>query len=111
VSSKHAAECLGVSQNTIRKFVAEEKLPAYLIGEKLVKFDPADLDHFLASNRIDNSYRTTRPNRTPSRRARARVYVGARLRPESALPPCAVGRASSILDDFPIGLSDVGPDK
>jgi len=55
VSSKQAAECLGVSQNTIRKFVAEGKLPAYLIGEKLVKFDPADLDHFLASNRIDNS--------------------------------------------------------
>jgi excisionase family DNA binding protein len=55
VSSKQAGECLGVSQNTIRKFVAEGKLPAYLIGEKLVKFDPADLDHFLASNRIDNS--------------------------------------------------------
>ena len=34
---------------------AEGKLPAYLIGDKLVKFDPADLDHFLASNRIDNS--------------------------------------------------------
>ena len=55
MSSKQAAECLGVSQNTIRRFVAEGKLPANLIGEKLVKFDPADLDHFLASRRVDNS--------------------------------------------------------
>ena len=55
MSSKSAAECLGVSYNTIRKFVADGKLSAYLIGDKLVKFDPADLDHFLASNRVDNS--------------------------------------------------------
>ena len=55
VSSKHAADYLGVSSNTIRKFVAEGKLPAYLIGDKLVKFDPADLDKYLASNRVDNS--------------------------------------------------------
>jgi len=46
---------LGISQNTIRKFVAEGKLPAFLIGEKLVKFDPKDLDDFLAKNRVDNS--------------------------------------------------------
>jgi excisionase family DNA binding protein len=55
VSSKRAAEFLGVSQSTIRKFVAEGKLPAYHIGEKLVKFDPADLDKYLAANRVDNS--------------------------------------------------------
>ena len=55
MSSKAAAELLGVSQNTIRKFTADGKLPAYVIGEKLVKFDLADLDHFLAANRIDNS--------------------------------------------------------
>ena len=55
VSSKAAAEFLGISPNTIRKFVAEGKLPAFVIGDKLVKFDPADLDHFLASRRVDNS--------------------------------------------------------
>lgn len=49
------AEILGVSPNTIRKFVAEGKLPADLIGDKLVKFDPQDLDRFLASRRVDNS--------------------------------------------------------
>ena len=53
--SKRAAEFLGVSQSTIRKFVAEGKLPAYHIGEKLVKFDPADLDKYFAANRVDNS--------------------------------------------------------
>ena len=55
VSSKTAAERLGVSQNTIRKFVAEGKLPAYHIGDKLIRFDPKDLDDFLASRRVDHS--------------------------------------------------------
>jgi excisionase family DNA binding protein len=55
MSSKMAAEYLGISQNTIRKFVADGKLPAFLIGDKLVKFDPADLDKYLASHRVDNS--------------------------------------------------------
>jgi excisionase family DNA binding protein len=55
LSSKAAAERLGVSQNTIRKFVAEGKLPAYYVGDKLVKFDPADLDKYLAAHRVDNS--------------------------------------------------------
>ena len=55
VSSKTAAEYLSVSPNTIRKYVAEGKLPAFLIGNKLVKFDLAVLDHFLASRRVDNS--------------------------------------------------------
>jgi excisionase family DNA binding protein len=55
VSFKTAAEILGVSPNTIRKFVADGKLPAYHVGDKLVRFDPKDLDHFLASRRVDNS--------------------------------------------------------
>ena len=56
MSSKTAAEWLGISQNTIRKLVVDGKLPAYLIGEKkLVRFDPADLDKYLAAHRVDNS--------------------------------------------------------
>jgi excisionase family DNA binding protein len=55
VSSKTAAECLGISPNTIRKFVAEGKLPAFRVGDKLVKFDPKDLDKYLDSRRVDNS--------------------------------------------------------
>jgi excisionase family DNA binding protein len=52
VSSKTAAEWLGVSQNTIRKLVGDGKLAAYLIGEKkLVRFDPADLDKYLRRSR------------------------------------------------------------
>ena len=40
LSSKTAAEYLGISPNSIRKLVSDGKLPAYLIGEKkLVKFD------------------------------------------------------------------------
>ncbi len=56
ISSKKAGECLGISPNSIRKLVADGKLAAYLIGEKkLVKFDPKDVEHYLAANRIDNS--------------------------------------------------------
>ena len=54
-SSEQAAEFLGMSPNTIRKFVAEGKIPAYHVGDKLVKFDPEYRDHFLASCRVDNS--------------------------------------------------------
>ena len=55
LSSKKAAEYLGVSPNTIRKFVSDGKLPAYKIGDKLIKFDPEDLNKYLAAHRADNS--------------------------------------------------------
>jgi len=55
LSSKQVAEYLGISDNTIRRLVAAGELPAYLIGKKkLVKFDPEDLDKYLAKNRVDN---------------------------------------------------------
>jgi excisionase family DNA binding protein len=56
LSSKAAAEYLGISPNSIRKLVADGKLSAYLIGEKkLVKFDLKDLDNYLAKCRVENS--------------------------------------------------------
>jgi excisionase family DNA binding protein len=56
LSSKVAAEYLGISSKSIRKLVADGKLSAYLIGEKkLVKFDQADLDKYLAKCRVENS--------------------------------------------------------
>ena len=56
LSSKTAAEYLGISPNSIRRLVSDGKLSAYLIGEKkLVKFDPADLDNYLAKCRVENS--------------------------------------------------------
>jgi excisionase family DNA binding protein len=56
LSSKSAGEYLGISSTSIRKLVADGKLPAYLIGaKKLVRFDPADLDKYLAANRVGKS--------------------------------------------------------
>jgi excisionase family DNA binding protein len=46
LSTKQAAEYLGVSQNTIRKYRDEGKIRAVRVGEKLVKYDPEDLDRF-----------------------------------------------------------------
>jgi excisionase family DNA binding protein len=46
LSTKEAANYLGVLVNTIRNYVARQKLVAYRVGPKLIKFDPADLDAF-----------------------------------------------------------------
>lgn len=47
LSTAQAADYLGVSPNTIRKYRDEGKIPAFLVGERLVKYDPKDLDCFL----------------------------------------------------------------
>ena len=46
ISIAQAAERLDLSKNTIRKYIADGKLPAYRVGQKLIKLDPADLDRF-----------------------------------------------------------------
>ena len=46
LSTPQAAAYLGVSVNTIRKYLAEGKIRARRVGVKLIKFDPADLDEF-----------------------------------------------------------------
>ena len=47
LSTAQAAAYLGVSQNTIRKYRDDGKIRAYYVGEKLVKYDPQDLNRFL----------------------------------------------------------------
>lgn len=47
LSTTQAAAYLGVSPNTIRKYRDDGKIRAFLVGEKLVKYDPQDLDRFL----------------------------------------------------------------
>ncbi|MFV8277681.1 helix-turn-helix domain-containing protein [Mycobacteroides abscessus] len=46
LSTNQAAEYLGVSPNTIRKYSAAGKIKAFRVGVKLIKYDPADLDAF-----------------------------------------------------------------
>ncbi|WP_394334229.1 helix-turn-helix domain-containing protein [Mycobacteroides abscessus] len=46
LSTSQAAEYLGVSPNTIRKYSAAGKIRAFRVGVKLIKYDPADLDAF-----------------------------------------------------------------
>ena len=43
LSTRQAAEYLGVSANTIRKYRDEGKIRAYYVGEKLVKYSREDL--------------------------------------------------------------------
>jgi excisionase family DNA binding protein len=52
LSTPQAALYLGVSVNTVRKYLSEGKIAARKVGVKLIKFDPADLDEF--AKRFDN---------------------------------------------------------
>jgi excisionase family DNA binding protein len=47
LSTQQASAYLGVSPNTLRKYVGEGELKAYRLGDKLLKYDPVDLDKFL----------------------------------------------------------------
>ncbi|WP_413784796.1 helix-turn-helix domain-containing protein [Mycolicibacter kumamotonensis] len=42
-NTKQAAELLGVSEATLRKWVRDGMIPAVRIGKKLLRFDPKDL--------------------------------------------------------------------
>ena len=44
-TSHQVARHLGLSPNTVRRWVAEGRLPAYRVG-RVLRFDPADLDKF-----------------------------------------------------------------
>lgn len=44
LSTVEAAKYIGVSKNTLRKYVAKGLVPAHKFGERLWKFDPAELD-------------------------------------------------------------------
>jgi len=43
ISLTQAAESLDVNPRTIRRWIAAGRLPAYRVGPRLVKVDPADL--------------------------------------------------------------------
>lgn len=44
LSTAEAAKHVGLSINTLRKYVNQGKLPAHRVGDRLLKFDPAELD-------------------------------------------------------------------
>jgi excisionase family DNA binding protein len=44
------ARCLGTSIRHIRRLVAEKRIPYIKVGH-LVRFDPTDIDNWLAANR------------------------------------------------------------
>lgn len=44
IHPQEAADALGVSIRTIRRWVAEGKLTAYRVGPKLLRLDPAEVD-------------------------------------------------------------------
>jgi excisionase family DNA binding protein len=47
ISLDAAAEQIGVSKRTIRRLVADGRLPAYRVGSRVVRIDSADLDALL----------------------------------------------------------------
>ena len=47
-----AAEYLSVTPRFIRRLVAERRVPFVKLG-RLLRFDPADLDRFVDSGRVD----------------------------------------------------------
>jgi len=44
LSTVEAAKYIGVSKNTLRKYVVKGLVPAHKFGQRLLKFDPAELD-------------------------------------------------------------------
>lgn len=52
LSVPEAAERLGVTPRFVRRLVAERRIPYLKLGRH-VRFDPADLDAFLAAGRVE----------------------------------------------------------
>lgn len=46
LSTSEAAHYLGISIPTIRKYRNKGRIPFITVGDKLIKYDPADLDAF-----------------------------------------------------------------
>ena len=46
------AKLLGTSERFVRRLIAERRLPFHKVG-KYVRFDPRDVDRWLAENRVD----------------------------------------------------------
>lgn len=54
LSLKEAAQKLGVSRNTARKFIEQKTLPAIRVGDRL-KVRQSAIDQYLSKNRTDNN--------------------------------------------------------
>lgn len=54
LSLKEAAQKLGVSRNTARKFIEQKTLPAIRVGDRL-KVRQSAIDQYLNKNRTDNN--------------------------------------------------------
>ena len=52
VSIKEAAELLGISRHTLRRWLALRLIPFYHCGRRIV-LDPRDLHLFLQANRVE----------------------------------------------------------
>jgi excisionase family DNA binding protein len=44
ITVEAAADYLGIGVRSVRRYIAEGKLPAYRVGDKLVRVDQADVD-------------------------------------------------------------------
>lgn len=47
VSLKESAAYLGVTERTIRNFIARGEIPAYRIGSRAIRIDRGDLDRII----------------------------------------------------------------
>ncbi|MFM7685843.1 MAG: helix-turn-helix domain-containing protein [Actinomycetota bacterium] len=47
---------LGVTERFVRRLVHERRIPFYKVGA-LLRFDVADVEHWLAMHRVDPSHR------------------------------------------------------
>lgn len=47
ITQPEATNYLGVTDRTLRRYVAEGRLPAYRLGKRLLRFRQADLDALL----------------------------------------------------------------
>ncbi|TFH50686.1 MAG: DNA-binding protein [Methanothrix sp.] len=56
---REAAEFLGLSEFTLRRYVSMRRLPFIKVGAKLVRFEPARLLAWIESQRVEP--RTGRP--------------------------------------------------
>ncbi len=57
------ASRLGVTERFIRRLIHERRIPYYKVGH-LVRFDAADIDRWLALNRIEPPQQNRPPRRT-----------------------------------------------
>lgn len=76
LNAKQVAERLGISARKVYELAASGHLPSYRFGGA-VRFAPDDVDHYIASCRVES--RNTRPQLGPSLTVRLRCSSDAEL--------------------------------